>query len=181
MSGQLIPRDDSQPGGGRDHTSKYLSFDLGCKTYGVPIDHVKEIMEYRDVEHVPKMPDYVIGAINLRGNIIAVIDWSKLLGGEYQATTNRTCIVVVEVDIGDERVEVGVRIDAIKQVFNLSDQDIDKAPSLGGQIPTDFIYGMGKIDDKFIVLLNIDKIMSVEAIEAALALGDTIDAQTLEK
>ncbi len=152
------------------NSSKYLSFDLGTKAYGIPIEHVKEIMEYREVEHVPKMPEYVIGAINLRGSIISVIDWSRLLGGEYQETTNRTCIVVIEVNIGDIEVEVGVRVDSIRQVFNLRDDCIDRAPSLGGQIPTDFIYGIGKTEGNFIVLLNLENILSVETIETALSL-----------
>lgn len=140
---------------------KYLTFLLPGKIYAVSIMKVKEIIEYGNVIDVPMMPDFINGAINLRGQVIPVIDLSIRLGGEAAELARRSCIVVVDLLLADQNMKVGLLVDAVSNVVDFQESQIDQAPSFNGNINTDYIEGMGKTDDAFIILLNIDSLLSM--------------------
>ena len=140
---------------------KYLTFLLPGKIYAVSIMKVKEIIEYGNVIDVPMMPDFINGAINLRGQVIPVIDLSVRLGGDVVDVTRRSCIVVVDLLLADKAMKVGLLVDAVSNVIDFQESQIDDAPSFNGNINTGYIEGMGKTDDGFIIILNIDNLLSM--------------------
>ncbi|MDH5444926.1 MAG: chemotaxis protein CheW [Gammaproteobacteria bacterium] len=144
---------------------KYLTFLTPGKVYAVSIMKVKEIIEYGKVIDVPMMPTFINGAINLRGQVIPVIDLNVRLGGEETEVTRRSCIVVVELSLSGDNKKVGLLVDAVSKVVDFHESQIDEAPSFNGNINTDYIEGMGKTEDGFIILLNIDNLLSMEDIE----------------
>lgn len=150
---------------------KYLTFLLPGKTYAVSIMKVKEIIEYDKVVDVPMMPDFICGAINLRGRVIPIIDLSVRLGGEASEIARRTCIIVVDVVLADKIMKVGLVADAVSKVVDFRTEDIDDAPSFNGNINTDYIEGMGKTDDGFIILLNIDNLLNMEDMKQFAEIG----------
>jgi len=145
-----------------DDVNQYLTFILAGETYGVSILVIKEILEYNEPTVVPMMPDFIRGVINLRGSVVPVIDLSLRLGKETTEVAKRTCVVIIEVRHEDERMEIGVVVDAVNEVLDIAPDLIESAPNFGAKIRTDFIRGMGKVDDKFVVLLNIDHVLSIE-------------------
>jgi purine-binding chemotaxis protein CheW len=150
--------------------AKFLAFELNKRMYAIDIMNIREIMEYSDVEPVPLMPDYVEGAINLRGSVIAVINLHRRLGIEDKKNSHKTCIVIVEVYLGDVLVEVGFKVDAVNQVFDVKDAYIEDTPSLGGQLDTHFIQKMGKINGNAVVLLDTKKVLTIDQIESLVQL-----------
>lgn len=145
-----------------DDVNQYLTFILGGEIYGVSILVIKEILEYNDPTTVPMMPDFIRGVINLRGSVVPVVDLSLRLGKETTTIEKRTCVVIIEVQHEDERMEIGVVVDAVNEVLDIAPENIESAPNFGAKIRTDFIHGMGKVDEKFVVLLNIDHVLSIE-------------------
>ena len=157
---------------------KFLSFRLGNENFGIGILNIKEIIEYGNITSVPMMPDFVRGAINLRGHVVPVMDLAIRLGRQSDDVGKRTCIVIVEVESNNVTMDVGIMVDAVNEVLDIAPRDIDPAPSFGGSVRTDFLRGMGKIGEKFIILLEVDNVISLEdikALEAAagVAPGDT--------
>jgi len=145
-----------------DDVNQYLTFVLGGEVYGVSILVIKEILEYHEPTLVPMMPDFIRGVINLRGSVVPVVDLSLRLGRESTEVAKRTCVVIIEIQHEEERMEIGVVVDAVNEVLDIAPESIEAAPNFGAKIRTDFINGMGKIDDKFVVLLNIDHVLSIE-------------------
>lgn len=142
--------------------SRYLTFFLGSKLFAINILVVKEILEYDDITDIPKMPNFLRGAINLRGRIIPVIDLSVRLGYDETHITNRSCIIVVELYIDGEPFSVGVVVDSVNRVMDLVADQLEDAPSFGGRLNTDYIEGMGKINDHFVVILDVQNVLSLE-------------------
>ncbi|MDH5545721.1 MAG: chemotaxis protein CheW [Gammaproteobacteria bacterium] len=156
---------------------KFLSFRLGKENFGIAILNIKEIIEYGSITEVPMMPEFVRGAINLRGHIVPVMDLAIRLSRQSDEISKRTCIVIVEVETNQVVLDVGIVVDAVNEVMDIHPEDIDPAPSFGGSLRTDFIRGMGKMGEKFIILLEIDKVISLEDMHALqAAAGDMIDA-----
>jgi purine-binding chemotaxis protein CheW len=145
---------------------KFLSFRLSGENFGIGILNIKEIIEYGDITTVPMMPDFVKGAINLRGHVVPVMDLAIRLGRQSDEVSKRTCIVIVEVESNGVTMDVGIMVDAVNEVLDIDPREIDPAPSFGGTVRTDFLRGMGKIGDKFIILLDIDNVISLEDIKA---------------
>ena len=145
-----------------DDVNQYLTFILGGETYGVSILVIKEILEYNEPTLVPMMPDFIRGVINLRGSVVPVVDLSLRLGKETTGVAKRTCVVIIEVQYENESMEIGVVVDAVNEVLDIAPENIESAPNFGAKIRTDFIHGMGKVDEKFVVLLNIDHVLSIE-------------------
>lgn len=155
--------------------NQYLTFFLNAEEFALSLVQVKEILEYFEPTPVPRMPAFVHGAINLRGKIVPVIDLKKRLIEEKIEISNRTCIIVTEIHYQDVVMDVGLLIDAVSKVINIYPENIEVAPTFGGQIDTDFIRGMGKIESDssdFIVILNIDNVLSMKDIEL---LHDSVD------
>ncbi len=157
-------------------TRQYLTFQLGEEVFGLAVSHVREILEFTTVTKVPRTPDYMRGVINLRGSVVPVLDMRLKFGLTQTEKTVNTCIIVVEVSFEDEHTIIGALVDSVQEVFELEPDQIEPAPKIGTQLKTEFIKGMGKKDDHFIILLNIDKVFSSEELATALDTGmsDTI-------
>jgi purine-binding chemotaxis protein CheW len=144
--------------------SQYLTFALGTEMFAVGILNVKEIIEYGNLTEIPMMPAFIRGVINLRGSVVPVIDLAARFGGTSTEVGRRTCIVIVEVQEGDDRHDIGIMVDAVSEVLDIPDSEIEPPPAFGAKIRADFIFGMGKVAGKFVILLNINKVLSVEEI-----------------
>ena len=148
--------------------AQYLTFQLSGEMYAVGILNVKEIIEYGQLTEIPMMPAFIRGVINLRGSVVPVIDLSARFGGQQTEASRRTCIVIIEIGSSEEgdntRHDIGIVVDAVSEVLEVSSADIEPAPSFGAKIRADFIDGMGKIAGKFVIILDIQKVLSVEEI-----------------
>jgi purine-binding chemotaxis protein CheW len=140
--------------GAADGEDKLLSFGLGHETFAVPVARVKEIIEYDGVTRVPMTPACFRGVLNLRGSVVPVIDLSVRLGRSAAATGRRTCIVVLELGDEEEPMDVGVVVDSVSDVFDIRAGDMQGAPSFGATVPGEFIAGMVKLRERFIVVLD---------------------------
>lgn len=140
--------------------TQYLTFHLASEEYAVGILRVKEIIPYGTLTKVPQTPAAIRGVINLRGNVVPVADLALKFGLIPSVVTNRTCIVIVEVDLDGEPTIMGIKADSVSQVIELSADDILPAPSFGNRVNVDFLNGMGKAENKFVLILDIDKVLS---------------------
>lgn len=143
-------------------TGKYLTFTLDREEYGIGILKVKEIIGMLPITSVPRTPDFVKGVINLRGKVIPVMDLRLKFGMGEIPYTDRTCIIVVEIDSSTETVLVGIVVDSVSEVLNIQQEDIENTPDFGKKLNTEYILGMAKADGKVKILLNIDKVLSIE-------------------
>jgi purine-binding chemotaxis protein CheW len=141
--------------------SQYLTFLSGNEVFGIGILHVKEIKEYTSVTTIPMMPNYVKGVINLRGNVVPIIDLPVRFGRERSNISKRTCVVIVEVEYEDESMDIGILEDAVNEVIDIPPSAIESPPSFGSKIRIEFITGIGKLENQFVILLNINKVLSV--------------------
>jgi len=141
--------------------AQYLGFTIADEEYAIGILRVKEILEYDTMTRVPGTPPSIRGVINLRGSVVPVVDLALKFGLPESPITKRTCIVVVEVDLDGERTVMGVMADAVSQVMDLGAADIEPPPAFGTRVHMDHLLGMGKAGKKFILLLDIDRILSV--------------------
>ncbi len=141
---------------------QYLTFKLGEEVFAVDVSHVREILEFTTVTKVPRTPDYMRGVINLRGSVVPVLDMRLKFGLSRTEKTVDTCVIVVEVFFEDESTIIGALADSVQEVLELEPDQIEPAPRIGTQLKTEFIKGMGKRDDRFIILLDIDKVFSSE-------------------
>jgi purine-binding chemotaxis protein CheW len=150
-----------------DKEGKYLTFALAQEEYGLEILKVREIIGYMDITAVPQTPHHVKGVINLRGQVIPVIDLRANFGMETTDVTEETCIIVVEISQGDRSFSTGIVVDHVQEVLDISGQDIEEAPQFGSSVDTDFILGMGKIGDSVKILLDIDKVLAGDRLDLA--------------
>jgi len=143
-----------------DKEGKYLTFALGAEEYGLEILKVREIIGYIDVTAVPQTPSHVKGVINLRGQVIPVVDLRAKFGMATTDVTDETCIIVVEITQNSRKFNTGIVVDRVQEVLDISGQDIEEAPQFGASVDTNFILGMGKIGDKVKILLDIDRVLA---------------------
>jgi len=146
--------------------NQYLTFMLGREMFAVGILGIKEILEYEPPTDVPMMPSFIRGIVNLRGAVVPVIDLCARFGREPTAVSKKTCIVIVETSGAEGTQVLGVLVDAVNEVLEIPDSDIEPAPSFGASVRTDFIEGMGKVRGKFVIILNVDNVLSVTEMEA---------------
>jgi len=138
---------------------KYLTFALGSEEYGLEILKVREIIGYMEITAVPQTPSYVKGVINLRGQVIPVIDLRAKFGMETAKVTDETCIIVVEIRQDGCKFSTGIVVDHVQEVLDIDGENIEEAPQFGSTVNTDFILGMGKVGDSVKILLDIDKVL----------------------
>ena len=143
-------------------TGKYLTFTLADEGYGIGILKVKEIIGMIPITPVPKTPDYVKGVINLRGKVLPVVDLRLKFNMGEISYTERTCIIVVEIDTNDETVLVGIVVDAVSEVQGIAPDAIEEPPAFGTRMTTDYILGMAKTDTGVKIILNIDRVLNQE-------------------
>jgi len=144
-------------------TNQYLTFLLGKDRYAINIVNTREVLEATELTKVPRMPEFMCGIINLRGSVVPVIDLKLKFGMAHDSKTGRNNIIVTEVDDlmgGDDKLTIGIYTDAVQKVLTIEPQDIESAPKIGIPVHTEFIYGMGKVDGEFVILLNINKILN---------------------
>jgi len=142
--------------------AQYLTFLLGSEMFAIDILGIKEIIEYGNLTGVPMMPEFIRGVINLRGAVVPVVDLSARFGRAATEVTRRSCIVIIEAENDGEKQDIGVVVDAVSEVLEIPAAEIEPAPSFGARIRADFISGMGKVKDKFVIILNVNKVLSIE-------------------
>ena len=145
-----------------EDSNQYLTFMLSGETYGINILDIKEIIEYGNLTPVPMMPNFIAGVINLRGSVVPIINLKLRFGGNTSEIGKRTSIVIIEVGNNDRKNEIGIIVDIVNEVIDLAESDIEPAPSFGAHIRADFIQGMGKIGEEFLILLDVNQVLSVE-------------------
>lgn len=150
----------------QDREGKYLTFALANEEFGLEILKVREIIGIMEITAVPQTPDYVCGVINLRGQVIPVIDLRTKFGMETTETTDQTCIIVVEISQDDRKFSTGIVVDHVQEVLDIAGDQIEDAPQFGSNVATDFILGMGKIADSVKILLDIDKVLACEELNS---------------
>jgi purine-binding chemotaxis protein CheW len=149
---------------------QYLSFNLGESLFAVDVRQTKEILDFRRTTRVPQTPDYMLGVINLRGAVVPVIDLRRKLGLPARDVSQDTCIVVLEIARDEEVLTVGVVTDSVQEVLELGVDEIEPPPRIGSGLNIDYIRGMGKKEDNFIILLDANRIFSSD--EIVLLQGD---------
>lgn len=144
---------------------QYLTFELGNEHYAIGVMKVREVLELDEVTRIPKMPAYMRGVINLRGSVVPVLDLRMKFGMSPTEKTIETRIVVLEISVADEEVVLGALADRVNEVIDLTQDQIEAAPRIGTRLKNDVIKGVGKRDNQFIIILDIDRIFTLEDIE----------------
>jgi len=139
---------------------QYVTFSLGRELFGVEVTRTREILSLTPVTRVPQTPEYLLGVINLRGQVVPVVDMRLKLGLPAGAETEDTCIIVVEVLVDGEPLVVGALCDAVREVLEIRSDQIEPPPRLGTRLRTEFISGMGKVDEQFLILLNLERVFN---------------------
>jgi len=143
-----------------DREGKYLTFTLDNEEYGIGILKIKEIIGMMPITTIPQTPDFVKGVINLRGKVIPVMDLRLRFGMEAMDYTDRTCIIVVEIEGKSGTVMIGIVVDSVSEVLNIKGEDIEETPTFGIKLNTDYILGMAKMEGGVKILLEIDNVLS---------------------
>lgn len=159
--------------------TQHLTFKLDEEVFALDISKVREVLEFTSVTKVPRTPDFMCGVINLRGGVVPVVDMRLKFGMLQAEKTVNTCIIIVEVELDGEATVLGALADSVQEVFEFEPDQIEPAPKIGTKLKTDFIKGMGKRDDQFIIILDIDKVFSSD--ELAIVQDAGICATSEEK
>ena len=170
METQEIKRDLAHLAG------KFLTFKLGEEEYGLEIVKVQEIIGLMPITRVPQMPEYVRGVINLRGRIIPTVELRAKFHMPRIEDTERTCIIVVEVMYHKGKVNIGILVDEVAEVLNVAADQIDEAPEFGTHVSTDFMLGMGIVNEDVKILLDIDKVLTTEEVDTVQTLAESHQA-----
>ena len=159
---------------------QYLTFMLAAELFAIGILRIKEIIEYGQLTRVPMMPRFIRGVINMRGSVVPVVDLSVRFGHPPMAVTRRTCIVVLEMNDGDFQQDIGIVVDSVSEVLEIPANMVEPAPTFGAKIRTDFIQGMGKVNDRFVIILNVLNVLSVEEMSELTRVSQTVATQSDE-
>ena len=146
-------------------TTQYLSFKLGEEIFAINVSQVREILDVIAITKVPQTPDFMQGVINLRGSVVPVMDMRLKFGMAATVRTVNTCIIVMEVTHGGESLVLGALADSVQEVLDLEPDQIEPAPRIGTRLRKEFIKGMGKHDERFIILLDIDQIFCIDELD----------------
>jgi len=155
-------RNDGSGSSAADAGAQYLTFLLGAEVFAMDIRTVREIIQVGPMTTVPLMPDFVRGVINLRGAVVPVIDLQARFGRPVATLGKKTCIVIFDAVRAQERVELGLLVDAVSEVIDIPDLQIEPPPAFGGPVRRDFIRGMGKVAEGFVILLEPDRALDVD-------------------
>ena len=156
---------------GNNDINQYLTFKLDDEVFGLAIGKVREVLDFTSVTRVPQTPEYMRGVINLRGSVVPVIDLNAKFGIKRTDKTVNTCIIIVEIELEGETTVLGALADSVQEVLDLEPEQIEPAPKLGTKLDTAFIKGMGKLDEQFVMLLDIDKVFSSVELSAVVGTG----------
>jgi purine-binding chemotaxis protein CheW len=161
-------------------SQQYLTFMLRGEMFAIGILHIKEIIEYGKLTSVPMLPGFIRGVINLRGAVVPVLDLASRFGGKPSEITRRSCIVILEIHVESALQVVGVAVDAVNEVLEIGNADIEPAPRFGAKIRADFIAGMGKVDDRLVIILNVNKVLSAEEVAQLEQPAEAVSAGAVE-
>jgi purine-binding chemotaxis protein CheW len=153
-------------------TTQYLTFKLAEEVYALDIGKVREVLDFTTVTKVPRTPDFMRGVINLRGSVVPVVDLRLKFGMSGTEKTVNTCVIITEVTVDNDTTILGCLADSVQEVLDLTPEEISAAPKIGTKLRTEFIKGMGKRDDRFIIILDIDRVFSVEELSIVSAAQD---------
>ncbi len=156
-----------------DETSQYLTFLASNERFAIGILDVKELIEINTMTQVPMTPDFIRGVINLRGSVVPVIDLASRLGRDISTLTKRSCIVLTEVALNEETQTIGMLVDEVNEILEISQTHLQPPPNFGAEIRTDFIKAMGRVDEEFIILLDINHVLSIEELSVLEQIADT--------
>ena len=162
-------------------STQHLTFTLGEEDFALDIATVREVLNYTTITRVPRMPQFLSGVINLRGNVVPVIDLRLKLGMRAIRKTADTCIVIVEIEVDGEMTQMGALADSVKEVIDLDPSQISPPPKLGTKLKSEFIKGMGQQDERFLIILDIDRILSDDELAMMISSGDIEDPQDEKK
>jgi purine-binding chemotaxis protein CheW len=151
---------------GSNGTTQYLTFRLDEEIFALDITKVREVLDYTTVTRVPQTPDFMRGVINLRGSVVPVVDLRLKFGMSATESSVNTCIIITEVQVDNETVVLGALADAVQEVLDLDAGSIAPPPRIGTKLRTEFIKGMGKQNDRFIIILDVDKVFSIDELTA---------------
>ena len=143
---------------------RFLMFDISHKVFGININTIKEIIEHGNITKVPMAPPYIRGVINLRGNVVPIIDLAVRLGFEPKPTNKRSCFILVEVAHEDRTVELGCIVDCVDEVMDIPSGEVKPAPEFGSDIHPDFIEGLGLREGSYATLLDVNKVLSIQTL-----------------
>jgi purine-binding chemotaxis protein CheW len=149
--------------------TQYLSFKLDDEVFGFDIGKVREILDFTTITRVPRSPDFMRGVINLRGSVVPVVDLRLKFGMPKAEKTVNTCIIIVEVTVDNEKTILGILADSVQEVMDLEPDNIEPAPRIGTRLNTEFIKGMGKKNNRFTIILDIERIFSTDDLSLVLA------------
>jgi purine-binding chemotaxis protein CheW len=152
--------------------TSYLSFQLGEEMFAADVSKVLEILELRPITKVPRSPEYMRGVINLRGNVLPVLDTRIKFGLPPTTDTKDTCIIVLNVVMEGEPITLGALVDSVEEVLELGAGDIEPPPSIGSKFNPEYMHGMVKSDERFIMVLNVDKVFSADELVIAQEVAD---------
>jgi purine-binding chemotaxis protein CheW len=140
--------------------TQYLTFKLDDEVFALDIGKVREVLDFTTVTKVPQTPDFMRGVINLRGNVVPVLDMRLKFGMSMTEKTVNTCVIITEIEVDGEKTVVGAMADSVQEVLDLEPEQIEPPPRIGSKLNIESIMGMGKHNDQFIIILNIDKVFS---------------------
>jgi len=160
---------------------QYLTFKLSEEVYALEITKVREVLDFTRVTKVPKTPPFMKGVINLRGGVVPVVDLRLKFGMSETEKTVDTCIIIVEIKVDDEQSMIGALADSVQEVMDLDADHIEPPPKIGTRLDTNFIKGMGKHNDEFIIILDIEKVFSVEELTLVQMAGSGTPASAIEE
>lgn len=158
-------------------TTQYLTFMLADDVFALDIGKVREVLDFTSATKVPNMPDYMRGVINLRGSVVPVVDLRRKFGMAATEKSVNTCVIITEVSLDNETTVLGALADSVQEVLDLEPNQIEPPPKIGTKLRTEFIEGMGKHNNRFIIILNIDKVFSAEEVSLVEMLGAAPEKQ----
>jgi len=159
---------------------QYLTFTLDGEDFATQISRVREVLEYDQITPVPRTPDYMLGVINLRGSVVPVVDMRLQFGMEAIEPTVDTCIVIVEVQIDDESLVLGALVDTVQEVIDLKSEQMEPAPTLGTRVNTQFIQAMGKLENRFVIVLDLNQVFSASQLMEVSNKSETVSVDDVE-
>ncbi len=156
-------------------TTQYLSFKLDDEVFALGISQVREVMDFTTVTKIPEMPEFMLGVINLRGSVVPVVDMRLKFGMPRTEKKVNTCIIIVEIELEGETTILGALADSVEEVLDLDPEQIEPPPKIGTRLQSRFIKGMGKRDNSFIIILDINKVFSAD--ELAMAMDHEVNLE----
>lgn len=161
-------------------TQQYVTFTLGPEVFAINVSRAREILDDVAITPVPQTPEFMLGVVNLRGNVVPVIDLRRKLGMAVAERTVDTCVIIMEIALEGESLVVGALVDSVREVIEIAAGQIEPPPRLGSSLRTEFIHGMGKVDERFVIILDIDRVFSADEIALVQQLEESEPADRRE-